>query len=74
MHTHTFHIWMGVWLLIVPFLGIPGNWRAALTVATALLIIGESLLRHHAERKAIQTDEEKSADAGAERNDNVKAA
>ena len=31
--------WLGVWLLILPFLGIPGSWKERLVTLTGLCIL-----------------------------------
>jgi hypothetical protein len=31
--------WLGVWLLILPFLGIPGSWKERLVALTGLCLL-----------------------------------
>lgn len=40
---NNFYISFGVWLVILPFLGIPGLWKSALTVLSGLFLIIISL-------------------------------
>jgi len=42
MREYTLYIWIGVWLLILPFLGIPGSWKKTLIILTALFLIAHS--------------------------------
>lgn len=50
MREYTLYIWIGIWLLILPFLGLPGSWKQALNVLTGLFIIGDILLRYRKNR------------------------
>ena len=43
MQTHAKQLWLGVWLFILPFLGIPGVWKERLVAATGLILIGVAL-------------------------------
>lgn len=38
-----FYITLGVWLLIIPALGISGVWKNRLVVATGVLVLAESI-------------------------------
>lgn len=44
--------WLGVWLFILPFLGIPGSWKETLTALTALALVGHALVAYHRRRAA----------------------
>jgi hypothetical protein len=43
MHKNNFYISFGVWIAILPFLGIPGTWRNTLVVLSGLFLILVSL-------------------------------
>jgi len=43
MHKNNFYISFGVWITILPFLGIPGTWRNTLVVLSGLFLILVSL-------------------------------
>lgn len=45
MRDSTLYIWIGVWLLLLPFFGIPGSWKETLLILTALFLIAYSLVR-----------------------------
>ncbi|HBV00800.1 MAG TPA: hypothetical protein DEF00_00190 [Candidatus Taylorbacteria bacterium] len=47
-------MWAGAWLLILPFSGVPGNWKEALTILTALFLIVYS----YALRRGIRSAED----------------
>jgi len=52
MQTIKLTIWLGVWLLILPFFGIPGSWKETLTVLTALVLFGHALAAYRRRRAA----------------------
>lgn len=33
-------IWLGIWLILLPFLGIPGTWKDKLFAFTGIVILG----------------------------------
>jgi hypothetical protein len=39
MHKNNFYISFGVWVAILPFLGIPGTWRNALVCLSGLFLV-----------------------------------
>lgn len=39
--------WLGVWLLILPFLGVPGSWKERLVALTGLLLILAALSAYY---------------------------
>lgn len=44
MREYIVYIWIGVWLLLLPLLGIPGDWKETLLIATALGVIAYSYI------------------------------
>ena len=54
MRSYTLYIWIGVWLFILPFLGIPGSWKETLTALTAMFVVGHALLAY---RRSNATEE-----------------
>ncbi|MDO8620504.1 MAG: hypothetical protein Q7R64_04130 [bacterium] len=44
MRDYALYLWIGGWLLILPFLGFPGSWKDSLLVLTAVFIIVHSLV------------------------------
>ncbi|TSC58328.1 MAG: hypothetical protein Greene041679_111 [Parcubacteria group bacterium Greene0416_79] len=38
-------IWLGVWLLILPFLGVPSAWKEGLVLLTGAVLLCSSLIR-----------------------------
>lgn len=44
MREYTFYMWTGLWLLLIPFLGVPGTWKETLTIMTALCVLVHSFL------------------------------
>jgi hypothetical protein len=46
MRNYTAQLWLGAWLLVLPFLGVPGRWKEILTALTALVLIGHALALH----------------------------
>jgi len=49
MHKSNFYISFGVWLFILPFLGIPGSWKNVLVslsgIFLVLVILGPTILK-----------------------------
>lgn len=43
MHKNNFYISFGVWITILPFLGIPGTWKNTLIILSGLFLILVSL-------------------------------
>lgn len=60
MRDYTFYAWIGLWLLLLPFLGVPGTWKETFTILTALCILVHSLLGyrrlHFAELEAKEAE------------------
>ena len=52
MREYTLYIWLGIWLFVLPFLGIPGSWKETLTVLTALVLFGHALAAYRRRRAA----------------------
>lgn len=52
MRNYMAQLWLGAWLLVLPFLGIPGSWKETLTALTALVLIGHALVVYHRRRRA----------------------
>lgn len=50
MRNYSAQLWLGAWLLVLPFLGIPGSWKEALTALTALILIGHALAAYYRRR------------------------
>ncbi|HCB35302.1 MAG: hypothetical protein A2W52_04540 [Candidatus Taylorbacteria bacterium RIFCSPHIGHO2_02_49_25] len=61
MRKYIVYIWIGVWLLLLSFLGIPGNWKETLLIITAFGIIAYSYVGY---RKIIQARVADSTDEG----------
>ncbi|MDO8594580.1 MAG: hypothetical protein Q7R93_03625 [bacterium] len=60
MHTYAAHFWVGVWLLILPFLGIPGGYKDGFTVFTALGILAYAFLvkqSHRRKTRSVKVEE-----------------
>lgn len=47
MQAYSNELWLGVWLLILPFLGFPGSWKERLVALTGLAVIGVALYRQY---------------------------
>lgn len=45
MRDSILYIWIGVWLFLLPFFGIPGSWKETLLILTALFLVAYSLVR-----------------------------
>lgn len=56
MQGYTVYIWVGVGLLIVPFLGIPGSWKETITALTALFLVGYVLWQHRLRQNQKETE------------------
>ena len=39
--------WLGVWLIILPFLGVPGSWKERLVALTGFLLLLAALAVHY---------------------------
>jgi len=39
MHKSNFYIWFGIWLIILPFLGVPILWRNTLVFLSGLFLV-----------------------------------
>ncbi len=70
MHAYTVYIWIGTWLFILPFLGIPTSWKEMLTILTGLFLIAHSLFLRKRNRRmegveAASDDGEKAEPARA---------
>ncbi len=55
-------IWLGAWLLVLPFLGVPGRWKETLTALTALVLIGHAFALHRRRRVAAHASAESEAE------------
>lgn len=51
MRNYTAQLWLGAWLFVLPFLGVPGRWKETLTVLTALALIGHALIVYRLRRR-----------------------
>ena len=50
-------IWVGAWLIILPFFGIPSAWKEWLVILTGALILGASFVSfRHTGRAAPQKE------------------
>jgi len=38
MRNYTLFVWVGVWLFVLPFLGLPGNWKDRLLILTSIVV------------------------------------
>lgn len=45
MRDYILYRWIGVWLFLLPFLGIPGSWKETLLILTAFFIVAYSFLK-----------------------------
>ncbi len=52
MRDYTLYIWIGVWLFLLPFFGIPGSWKDTLLVLTALFVMVYSFALQRRSRSA----------------------
>jgi|GEM_PF-4654051 VIT1/CCC1 family predicted Fe2+/Mn2+ transporter len=52
-------LWLGAWLIVVPFLGLPGAWKERLVVATGLALFLAALYSYyshsHPRKEAIES-------------------
>lgn len=39
MSKNSFYISFGIWIMIIPFLGVPNTWKTILTVASGIFIL-----------------------------------
>ncbi len=39
MHKNNFYIWFGLWVAVLPFLGVPGVWKVYLTCASGIFLV-----------------------------------
>jgi hypothetical protein len=39
MSKNSFYISFGIWIAVLPFLGVPNNWKTILTIASGLLVV-----------------------------------
>lgn len=60
MRNKTAHLWLGAWLLVLPFLGIPGRWKETLIALTGLVFIGHALWLYRARRAESASHAEKA--------------
>ena len=44
MRDYSVYMWVGAWLLLLPFLGIPGSWKNTLMMLTAFGFIAYALI------------------------------
>lgn len=54
-------VWLGVWLLLVPFLGVPAAWKERLVILTGVAVLAVSFVRfrrsgRHAPQREVVTD------------------
>lgn len=54
MRNYTLFVWVGVWLLVLPFLGFPGNWKDRLLMLTAIATLVYAFMEY---RQANITEE-----------------
>lgn len=54
MREYVLYIWIGTWLLLLPFFGIPGSLKNVLVMLTAVFIILYSFIRY---RRTYLTEE-----------------
>lgn len=66
MRNYSAQLWLGAWLLVLPFLGVPGSWKETLTALTALVLIGHALLAHHRRRTKAASETEEPTEKTAE--------
>lgn len=52
MRDYTLYIWIGVWLFLLPFFGIPGSWKDILLILTALFVMVYSFVLQRRNRRA----------------------
>ncbi|MDO8564892.1 MAG: hypothetical protein Q7R88_02770 [bacterium] len=45
MQSFTFNLWLGVWLVLVAFLGVPALWKEYLFILTGLWLIVMALIK-----------------------------
>jgi len=50
MQKYNTYLWTGVWLAVVPFLGVPGSWKQTLTVLTGFFLIIYSVIAYRYNR------------------------
>ena len=50
MRHYTLYMWVGVWLIVLPLLGIPGSWKDALLVLSAIFIIAYASVEYRRTR------------------------
>ncbi len=62
MREYTLYMWLGVWLFLLPFLGIPGSWKDGLLMLTAFFIMLHSFFGY---RRCRRTKDEKGEDTHA---------
>ncbi|OHA20337.1 MAG: hypothetical protein A2849_01005 [Candidatus Taylorbacteria bacterium RIFCSPHIGHO2_01_FULL_51_15] len=55
MRKYSVHVWLVVFLLLLPFLGIPTGWKKTLAILTLLFIAVRVLLSHS--RHYLEKDE-----------------
>lgn len=58
MRGYILYMWLGVWLFLLPFLGIPGNWKDGLLILTALFIVANSFIGYRRTRLAHEVESE----------------
>ncbi len=64
MRNYTLFVWVGVWLFVLPFLGLPGNWKDRLLMLTAVATLIYAFVEYR--RANIAEDAEGESDARAE--------
>ncbi|HXK31301.1 MAG TPA: hypothetical protein VJZ94_00935 [Candidatus Paceibacterota bacterium] len=50
MQKYNTYLWTGVWLAVVPFLGVPGSLKQTLTVLTGFFLIIYSVIAYRYNR------------------------
>ncbi len=61
MRNYTLYVWVGVWLFVLPFLGLPGNWKDRLLMLTAIATLVYAFVEY---RRANMTPEEAEGETG----------
>jgi hypothetical protein len=58
MREYVLYMWIGVWLILVPFFGIPGSWKNGLIILTGFGVALHSFIGYRRTRVAEESDEE----------------
>lgn len=66
MREYILYLWIGVWLLLLPFFGIPGSWKDTFLILTALFIIVHTFLGHRRSRQ-LEADTAENGEVSAKK-------